>query len=103
MKELKRFQIMRQIEQNDADQQHNPSPSLRNEAATRPAEKNGDVKKQTQYASALMDVTSFVKGDYGNIPAGRVKENKANQSQFHVPAMPKGAGKREKSVAAATG
>jgi len=36
-------------------------------------------------------------------PASRAEENKANQSQFPAPALTKGAGKREKSVAAATG
>jgi len=35
MKELKRHEIMRRIEQQDADQQREPSPSLRDEAATR--------------------------------------------------------------------
>jgi hypothetical protein len=126
MKELKRFQIMRQIEQNDADQQHNPSPSLRDEAATRstqaihkrgtgfqpvenvvlsgaegmampqdqaypsprdkaatrPAEKIGDLKKQSQFTPGLMGVMSFVKGDYDNTPAHGAEENKANQSQL---------------------
>ena len=123
MKELKRCEIMRRIEQNDAEQQHNPSlrlrsgqaPSLRDEAATqsnslsqsetatRPAEKKGNLKKQSQFASALMGVTSFVKEDYGNKSAGGVEENKANQSQFPASVLTEGAGKREKSVAAGTG
>jgi len=40
-------------------------------------EKKGDLKKQTQFVPAQVGVTSFVKGDYGNKPAGGVKKNKA--------------------------
>jgi hypothetical protein len=60
-------------------------PSLRDEAATRPAEKKSDLKKQSQFAPALIGVTSFMKGDYGNTPVGGVEENKAKQTQFHTP------------------
>jgi hypothetical protein len=60
-------------------------PSLRDEAATRPAEKKFDLKKQSQFAPALIGVTSFMKGDYGNTPVGGVEENKAKQTQFHTP------------------
>jgi len=60
-----------------------------------------DLKKQSQFAPARMRVTSFLKGDYGNKPAIGAEENKAKQSQFHAPALTKGAGKREKSLAAA--
>ena len=37
MHELKRQQIMRRIEYQDADEQYMPSPSLRDEAATKSA------------------------------------------------------------------
>jgi hypothetical protein len=57
-------------------------PSPRDKAATRPAEKECDLKKQTQFAPAQVDVKSFMKGDYDNKPAGRIEENKANQSQL---------------------
>ena len=99
---------MRRIEQQDADQQREPSPSLRDEAATqsnslsqsetatRPAEKQVDLKKQSQFTPALIGVTSFVKEDYGNKPACGVEENKANQSQFPASALTKGAGKMRK-------
>jgi hypothetical protein len=69
-------------------------PSPRDKAATRPAEKECDLKKQTQFAPAQVDVTSFVKGDYGNMPAHGVEENKANQSQFPAPALTKGVKQR---------
>jgi len=57
------------------------SPSLRDEAATPPAEKKGDLKKQSQFAPAENDAKSFLKGDYDNKPAGGAEENKAKQSQ----------------------
>jgi len=117
MNELKRHEIMRRIEYQDAEQQYEPSPSLRDEAATRssqaytskrdeaatrcPAEKKGDLKKQSQYAPELMGTTTFVKREYEKNPADEVEENKAKQSQFPALEQTKGAGKREKSLAAA--
>ena len=108
MKELKRFQTIRRIERQEVEKQLEPSPSLRDEAATqsnsqsqsetgtRPEEKECDLKKQSQYAPAQIGAMSLSKGDYDNNPAGRIKENKANQSQSNAPAMTKGAGKRNK-------
>ena len=81
MHELKRQQIMRRIEYQDADEQYMPSPSLRDEAAARPAEKKVDLKKQSQFVPGLSNVTSYLKGDYDKIPAGGVEENKAKQNQ----------------------
>ncbi|MFC1604565.1 hypothetical protein ACFL5F_06005 [Planctomycetota bacterium] len=63
--------------------------------------KKGKLKKQTQYIQDLTDAKSLMKGDYGNISAHRVEENKANQSQFHTEVLTKGAGKRKKSLAKA--
>jgi len=61
-----------------------PSPSLRDEAATRrrPAEKKGDLKKQSQFAPAQVGAKSFLKGYYGSKPASGAPKNKPNQSQF---------------------
>ena len=73
------------------------------EAATQIAEKKTDLKKQSQFVPALMGVTSFVKRSCGSKPAAGAGENKANQSQFPASELPKGAGKREKSIAARTG
>jgi len=133
MNELKKQQIMRRIEQQDADEQYEPSPSLRDEADTRrPAEKKVDLKKQnqsrpsdgnpkseylnpkqvtkdailkkqTQYAPAKYDAKSYLEGYYENNPAGRIEENKAKQSQSPAHEQNKGAGKSEKSLTAATG
>ena len=45
----------------------------------------GDLKKQSQFASALMDTKPCVRKDYDDkLPVG-VRENKANQSQFREP------------------
>ena len=133
MNELKRQQIMRRIEHEDAgEQQYEPDQAIhfpikdnrdvaatrsikynrdvaatrsikdnRDVAATRSAEKNGDLKKQTQLAPELMGTTTFVKGCYENISAQGDEENKAKQSQFPALEQTKGAGKREKSLAAA--
>ncbi|HUT47602.1 MAG TPA: hypothetical protein VMX36_15070, partial [Sedimentisphaerales bacterium] len=81
-----------------------------------PAEKKGNLKKQSQFAPALMGATTYVKGDYENKPAGRAEENKPNskpnkpnpsghsmsvrncrtdQSQFQVSPNEKGGEKRE--------
>jgi hypothetical protein len=86
---------LREIEQQVADQEQ-PAPE-----SSPPAKKKVDLKKQSQFAPTLMGVTSFLKGDYGSKSADRVHENETNQSQFHAPALTKGAGKREKSLAAA--
>ena len=119
MKELKRHEIMRRIEWQDAEKQQfapdqaipNPINDNRDEAATRKAEKKGDLKKQSQYAPELIGTTSFIKRDYENKPANEVEENKAKQacpepvewSQFPASEQTKGAGKNEKSLAVATG
>jgi len=42
------------------------------------------LKKQTQSVPDLMSATSYEKGDYDNMPAGGVEENKAKQSQSPV-------------------
>ena len=105
MNELKRQQIMRRIEHGDDEQQlFAPAQAIpipindnRDEAATLPAEKKVDLKKQSQYAPELIGATSFVKGDYGNTPAHGAEENKANQSQLEpvkaglkIPPAPEG-------------
>ncbi|MGB2865217.1 MAG: hypothetical protein WBC05_17945, partial [Sedimentisphaerales bacterium] len=106
---LKTQQMIRVIQQADARKQ---------ETATRPAEKKCDLKKQSQFPPALMGATSYVKGGYDNMPACGIEENKANSnpnkanqacsehvewSQSQPSSLTKGAGKREKSVVAATG
>ena len=123
MKELKRFQVMRRIELQNAEKiepslrlrsgqapsvkdeaaaRSNP-PSLKDEAAAPKTEKQGDLKKQSQYAVVQLGAKSYIKRDYGNKPAGGCDENKANQSQFPATEPTEGAGKREKSLEAASG
>jgi hypothetical protein len=113
MKELKRFQVIRQIERQDAEEQFEPSPRLRSEqasslrdshmghhreaslagltaeAATRmPLEKNSNLKKQSQFEPGLVGATSYLKGDYDRIPLRGAQENKAKQSQFRLAPRP---------------
>jgi hypothetical protein len=87
MKELKRFQVIRRIEIQEVEKQ---------QSATRPAEKKGNLKKQTQYIQDVMSAKSIMQRDYGNNPAGGVEENKANQSQFSASALTEGVEKKEK-------
>ncbi len=100
---LKTQQAIRVIQQADAREKENDRAisSLMDEAATHPAKKKGDLKKQSQLSPAIMGATSSMQGDYDNYPACGIEENKPNQSQSHEPEPTKGAGKREKSLAAA--
>ena len=94
MKELKRFQVIRRIEIEEVEKQ---------QSVIRPAVKKGNLKKQSQYIQDLMSAKSYMQGDYGNNPTGGDEENKPNQSQLHESVLTKGAVKREKSPATATG
>ena len=74
MNEIRRQQIMRQ----------KPSPSKRDEAATRTAKE--DLKKQSQFVPAQIGAKSFAGEDYESRRAGRLEKNKANQPAFRAPA-----------------
>ena len=58
----------------------------------------------------LTGAKSYMKGDYDNIPAGKIEENKVKQAclepveqiQFRAPVSDKRVGEIEKSVATAT-
>jgi len=54
-------------------------------------------------APVQLGAKSYLKREYENNPAGDGEENKAKQSQFPAHALTEGAGKRKKSLAAATG
>ncbi|MHC4436916.1 MAG: hypothetical protein ACYS3S_06125 [Planctomycetota bacterium] len=84
LRELERRQLIRQFQQQEAEQELNPSPSLRDEAATQ-KKQNADLKKQSQYASGLIGAKPFMKGDYDKSPDVGNDENKAKQSQFDAP------------------
>ena len=94
MNEFERRQLLRGLKEAEISEVEpaQASPSLRDEAATRrpPAKKKGDLKKQSQFVPAQVGAKSYVKGDYENKPASRVEKNKAKQSQFEAPALPKG-------------
>jgi hypothetical protein len=44
--------------------------------------KEHDFKKQTQFTGVLMNASGFSQRGYENQPVWRLRENKANQSQF---------------------
>ena len=75
MDELKKYQIMRQVEQQYVEQELSIPESRQT------AEKKGDLKKQSQSVPGQNGATSFVKGDYDNKPACEADENKAKQTQ----------------------
>jgi hypothetical protein len=94
MNQLKKLQIMRRIEQGAIVEEQSArqmSPA---------ANHRGDLKKQSQFNPSLTGTMSSAIKDYGNKILAGVGENKANQSQFHPPAAPKGVGKRERSPGA---
>ena len=110
---LKQYQVIRRIEHAET---RKPSTSLRDEDATRPnptfpkdeaaarrvpVDKFSDLQKQSQFAAAHLIAKPLMKEDYNNSTACGDEENKANQSQIHADEQAKGAGTREKSVAAA--
>jgi len=108
MRELERRQLIRQYQQQGAEQEqsiHFPINDNRDEAATQSmtAEKNSNLKKQSQFTLNLMGANPFIKGIYSIESAAGDVENKANRTQFCAPAKVKGAGKKEISSAAATG
>jgi hypothetical protein len=60
-----------------------------------------DLKKQSQFADAEMNVKSVNTMDYDDFAALRLRKNKANQSQFQNPAqnrMERNIGSRLESV-----
>ena len=97
MRELERRQLIRQYRQQEAEQK------LPIQEPNQLAEKNSDLKKQSQFMPAIMGVTPFVKGFYGMESAAGDEEKKAKQTQFHAVMPTKGTGKREILPAAATG
>jgi len=109
-RELERRQMIRQVEQQYAEQEqaipstllrtgHFPIKDNREVAATQSttAVKIDDLKKQSQFVPGLNGATSYMKGDYdNNSPAGS-EENKAKQTQIQAPALTEGAENTGKS------
>jgi len=42
------------------------------------------LKKQSQFNSGQIDVSSYLKAIYGNKPPSRLEKNKAKQTQFDI-------------------
>jgi hypothetical protein len=104
-KELKRFQVMRRIELEDADKQQaksfrsipkasgfedatQPINDNRDEAATLKIKQKVDLEKQSQFAVIQVGAKSYLKRDYDNKPADGVEENKAT-ANLTLPNRPK--------------
>jgi hypothetical protein len=108
MRELKRFQVVRRIEWQEAGKQKNKSiykDPFMAEAATRfsSGENYGDLKKQSQFVMDDIDASLYAEDSYGDNPAGETGENKAERSQFSTCETSEGAVKGKRSASAATG
>jgi hypothetical protein len=78
LREFKKQQIMKQIIQQDTSQQQFvPKRSLS-------AEKNSNLKKQTQFPPGMMGTNPYMTGDYGDMSMFSAGVNKANQSPFQT-------------------
>ncbi|MHC4426133.1 MAG: hypothetical protein ACYSYV_08560 [Planctomycetota bacterium] len=53
----------------------------------RQAEPECDLKKQSQFPDAQMNITSFPAGYYDDFAASQLRTDKANRSQFQNPQM----------------
>ena len=104
MRELERLQLIRQLQQQEAEQEIEPEQTIpstalraclepvertgpipinndRDEAATRPnAEKSRDLKKQSQFVPDLNGAKSYLKVNYDKNPLRGAQQNKANLS-----------------------
>ena len=77
---LKKYQLMRHIHVAEANKPKTIPEAFGFKAATQFIEKLCDLKKQSQFTQAPMGVTPFLIGDYDNMSAGRIEENKAKQA-----------------------
>ena len=74
IRELERLQLVREVKEAHAEEQSaQESPSAQR--------RKGDLKKQSQFAPALMGTTSYVRKDYDDKAPAGARENKAKQSQ----------------------
>ncbi|MHC4424882.1 MAG: hypothetical protein ACYSYV_02160 [Planctomycetota bacterium] len=97
LNELESRQVMREVDRANASEErsvHAIPKASGFEAATRPTEKKGDLKKQSQFVPAQTGAKTCVLRDYENTPHPGPRASKAKQSQFQTPVLPKGVGKR---------
>ena len=87
---LKKLQLMRIIEQTGAAEQQSAQES------PPAARQKSDLKKQSQFAPALMGTNSCVRKDYDDEPPAGAPENKAKQSQSQEPTAPGQRGAKNK-------
>ena len=86
MRELKKLQLMRRIEREDAVDKKSAAQS------SPPRGRRASLKKQSQYVAGMMDLSSYLPTDYDDNPCCEAGEDKAKQSQFLSPAGPIGVG-----------
>jgi hypothetical protein len=98
LKELESRQAIREIREREA---HAIPKASGFEAATRPAEKKVDLKKQSQFAPDQTGAKTCVLREYENARRSEQRASKAKQSQFPTAAPTKRAGKRGKPLPAA--
>ena len=92
MRELERLQMIRQIKQQYDEQELEPATQ------NTTVEKNGVLKKQSQFPVAHISANSMKKGDYDINPLRGAQQNKAKQSQFDTPFSREEVGEREKII-----
>jgi hypothetical protein len=100
MRELERLKVLRQMQEKAAEQQSAPAipKACGFEAATQKTAKQVNLKKQSQFSSALIGVNSLVGEAYENKCRPEQRENKAKQSQTEPNSGP-GVVSREESAA----
>ena len=78
LRELERQQLIRQFQQQEAEQE------LTRREPNQSAEKNSDLKKQSQFVSGLTGAKPLMKGEYDNNSSAGDDENKAKRGQFQT-------------------
>ena len=99
MRELERRQLIRQYQQQEAEQEQDQFQLAPNTAGGSIT----DLKKQTQFSVTHISVNPLKKGNYGNNSLAVGEKNKANQNQTHTSAQGKGVLKEEISIKAVAG
>jgi hypothetical protein len=102
MRELERRQLIRQFQQQEAEQElPRQEPNQFRLAPNTAGGLITDLKKQSQFTLNLMGATPFLERAYDKIPLCGAQENKAKQTQISALSSLEGIGKRKESVTAA--
>ncbi len=93
MNELRKLQAARKADRAEAVEKQPAADKRRHRAD------DGELKKQSQFAPALMGATPCIRKDYDDKPPAGASRNKANQRQFETQRRPGPAVKGEISAA----